>query len=178
MTIGDNVLLFTAARPSIGTISLNCTMREVHGGSYTIASAPVEESDRISTDHVLKNPVMLEIEGVISQYADNIVDQLRGISGRSDYAQVDYMRSAWARIEALADSRVPFEVVTDRKVYSNMLFVSYQHEDTPEGDAIKLRAMLQQIQVALIYRESTASPAVADALSSTTALGQQPVTLL
>lgn len=160
----ESILRFTAARPKIGDLVLNCTTREIHGGEFEISTAPLEDGAVLS-DHRIELPRVLEMEAIISPYPDNIVDQVKGqftalrnvLKGNAD----DYYRSIWSRVRALASSNETFEVITDREVYSSMTFKSYSHTEVNEG-IIRLQAVLWQIQFATVLRERFLAPGFQD----------------
>ncbi len=160
----DGILRYTAARPSIGDLVLNCTVREVHGGEFEIATSPLED-DAVLSDHRIELPRRLELEAIVSPYPDNLVDQLRGQffalrSALKGNAQ-DYYQSMWSRIRALASSNETFEVITGLEVYSSMTFRSYGHVEQNEG-VIRLTGELWQIQFATVLRERFLAPSFAD----------------
>lgn len=101
--------LFAAKRPSIGQIIANCTLSEVHGAEYEISEAPIEDGSFL-TDHIIRRPIRLQMTAIFSPYPDNIGDQF------SDGINAD-TKATWARIRALADSRVPFRVYTQLELY-------------------------------------------------------------
>lgn len=146
-------LLF-AERPSIGPIVLNCTVREEHGASYTMTSEPIEDGS-VLTDHRIRNPRVLEIEGIISPRPDTLSSQLLG--GLLDEDQVSVQTgtnfdTAWSKLLAYADDPRPSEVVTRLETYPQMLCEQFTH--TEDGrEVIHFQMTLREIQVARIRRE-------------------------
>ncbi len=148
-----------AQRPSIGPIVLNCTVVETHGASYTMTSEPIEDGS-ILTDHRVRNPRVLEIEGVISPRPDTLVSQLGGFDSIDIDQDQDGLAkttgqnfdTAWAKLLAFADDPRPSEVVTALETYPQMLVEEFSHDE--EGlEVIQFRMRLREIQVARIRRE-------------------------
>jgi hypothetical protein len=167
----QSILRFTAARPKIGDIVLNCTTREVHGAEFEIASSPIEDGARLS-DHRIELQRTLDMEAIISPFPDNIVDQFRGEGLSLKLNGEDYYRVAWARIRSLASSNETFEVITDREVYPSMTFESYLQTEQNEG-MIRLQARLKQVQFATTMRERFLAPNFADVGGASADVGLQ-----
>lgn len=154
--------LFAAKRPSFGNIVANCTLSETHGADYEISEAPIEDGSFL-TDHVIRRPVRLQMTAIFSPHPDNIVDQFR------DGENAD-TKATWARIRALADSRIPFKVYTRLQIYDNMLFESFSH--TEDGlEIIRLEASLRQIQIAKTQTDAFIAEGVRDNLSTADDVG-------
>jgi hypothetical protein len=152
-------LLVFADRPSLSGIELNCTLSETHRTNYEISQVPIE-SGAVLTDHIQRQPTQLSMEGVISARPDNIADQARrgssvterGVRGLQKYSAEDRANTSWARLNNLADAKLPFTVTTALQVYKDMVFVSL--ETVEDGDdALIFRAELRQIEIVDIRRE-------------------------
>lgn len=167
----QSILRFTAARPKIGDLVLNCTTREVHGGEFEVSQSPIEDGSVLS-DHRIELPRPLDMEAIISPFPDNIVDQFRGEGLALKRNGEDYYRTAWARVRALASSNETFEVITDREIYTSMTFESYSHTEQNEG-IIRLQARLRQIQFATTLRERFLAPNFADVGGNSADVGLQ-----
>lgn len=167
--------LFAAKRPSIGNIVLNCTLSERHGRRYAISESPIENGATI-TDHALKLPRVLDLVGVLSPYPDNIQQALANKAsafvGQNGFPDA---RGTWARIVALADSRIPFDVYTNLELYRNMMFESFEHteDDQTSGSIITLVATLRQVQFAATISELNIADSVLNNLSSADDVGLQ-----
>jgi hypothetical protein len=161
---------------------LNCTTLEEHGGGNIISEEPIEDGSRLA-DHIIEAPRYLRIEGVISPYADNPVDQAVSSFGIiTDTLQTkkfrsasDYAADVWARIRALAASRDVFDVTTDREYYKSMVFESYSCSDANNAGTTFLSATLRQVQFASTKSEPFADPAVADTVDKPDNVGSQPM---
>lgn len=157
--------LFASKRPSIGNIIANCTLSETHGASYQISTAPIEDGSFL-TDHILREPITLAMTAIFSPYPDNFVDQLR------DGENAD-TKATWARIRALADSRVPFRVYTVLEVYEDMVFESFSHTEQDEN-VIRLEATLRQVQFAKTQSDVAIANSVKNNLSQPDDVGLAP----
>lgn len=104
-----------------------------------MSSSPIEDGSFL-TDHIIRDPLPLDMVAIFSPYPDNIVDQVR------DAESAD-TRATWSRIRALADSGEPFRVYTTLQVYDDMVFTSFRHTEQDRG-IIELNASLVQIQIA------------------------------
>lgn len=172
----ESILRFTAARPKIGSIVLNCTTSEVHGAEFEISQSPIEDGSFL-TDHRIELPRVLDMEAIISPYPDNIVDQVRGLVNIAKRNDDDIYKSSWARVRALASSNEVFEVITDREVYQSMTFESYSHTEVNEG-LIRLQARLRQIQFSTVRREQYLSPSFSDIGGASADVGLQGISPL
>ncbi len=167
-------LLLFAQRPTIGPIVLNCTTRELHGRTYTSTDLPVEDG-AVLADHRIRDPIMLEIEGVLSPMADTLPAQFSPAedpSAPSEFPALDQFASAWARLVAYADDPRPSQVITALEVYENMLPESFSHEEIG-FDAIQFRMVLKEREVARTRREQFLAPDVEARGKGEDDLGQQ-----
>lgn len=169
--MADSFFLIAAARPKIGPIVLNCTLREVHSKEFYISKSPIEDGSVI-TDHRISLPRILHLEGIISPYPDNPIDQFRGEAGRNRRNSKEYFRDVWSRLLALSESKEPFDVYTEAEVYKNMVFERLS--DTKENKGIvQLSAVLHQIQTAKVRVEQYVAPSMTDTISPVDNLGLQ-----
>lgn len=171
----ESILRFTAARPSIGDLVLNCTTMEVHGGEFEISLSPLEDGAVLS-DHRIELPRVLQMEAIITPYPDNIVDQVRSSIAQVKLGQ-DYYRTVWANVRALASSNEVVEVITGIEIYTSMTFASYSHTEQNEG-IIRLQATLRQVQFASVLRAKYLSPSFSDIGGNSDDVGAQGVEAL
>lgn len=171
----ESILRFTAARPSIGDLVMNCTTREVHGAEFEIPTSPIEDGSHLS-DHRIELRRVLEMDAIFSPYPDNIVDQLtmQALALRSVIKRnsSDYFQTVWSRIRAIASSNDTFEVITDLEVYPAMTFKSYSHTEQNRG-IIHLTAVLWEIEFATVMRERFLSPLFVDVGGNSADVGLQ-----
>lgn len=173
--------LLVAKRPSIGTLTLNCSITEVHGESWDISDNPVEDG-RVLTDHIQKAPTTVIIEGCISQYPDNIFDQFSQLSddpkeaslARSKYSSDQKYQTSWAKLLALGKPPYePFSIYTSLAAYENMVFVNLETiEDSMS--ALIFTAELREIEEVNIRAEKFVASNLKDRGGSSSKLGDTP----
>lgn len=98
---------------SIGGFVANVTVREEHEDEVVITENPVEQGADF-TDHAFKAPARLTVE---VGYSNSSV-QADGDS--------DYVNDTYAQFLALQASLQPFDVVTGKRAYSNMMITRLQ----------------------------------------------------
>jgi hypothetical protein len=122
----------------IGEIPLDVSISQVHRFPSRITENPVEDGTLYS-DHVVMLPVILEIEGRISDAPTSVY----GIFTKTIKSQ-----EAYQKLLSLQSNREPFEVVTGLNVYKNMLLEELQIPRTAsDGQSIRFTAILREIQV-------------------------------
>jgi hypothetical protein len=166
-------LLLFAQRPSIGPITLNCTLSETHGSTYTMTDMPIEDGS-VLTDHRIRDPIVLELEGVITPQADSVVTQFApGTSPSPEtFSQSDEYDTVWSRLRAYADDPRPSQVITALETYESMLPVAFSH--TEDGrDGIIFQMTLRQIEVARVRREQFVAADFQARVEDEDNLGQQ-----
>ena len=127
----------TIVRSRIGTIEIDATLSELHTYSADITENPVEDGI-IFSDHIVLKPVVLEMEGRISDATQSLL-AFRG-PGTAD--------AAFKKLINLQTSRETFEVRTATNVYKNMMFeeLSIPREER-DGRSIRFTAVLKEILV-------------------------------
>jgi len=98
-------------RVKIGTVEIDVSLSEDHLFRAEITENPVEDGT-IFSDNVVLQPVVLEIEGRISD-ASQATFEFRGPNKAAD---------AFQALVKLQRSRKTFEVTTAIQVYKNMMF--------------------------------------------------------
>lgn len=107
---GDPIAQPVTFRPSrsIGPIYADATISETGTDEVTITEHPVQQGAAI-TDHAYVNPPGLMIEAEWS----NSSPQAGG--------DPSYCTTTYQQLLALKDNRVPFDIVTPQRTYTNML---------------------------------------------------------
>ena len=95
----------------IGDIQIDCSIEENHSDELVITEHPVEQGAEIS-DHAYKRPAECGIRA--------------GWSNSSQEADGDenYIRDIYRKLLALQESRITFTLLTQRRVYQNMLIAN------------------------------------------------------
>lgn len=102
--------VFLAAKGSIGELYPDIVIEENHEDSLEITSHPVEQGAAIH-DHAYKKPKTVTIRGGVTDSKDN-----QG----SDRPSVVF----YNKLLSLQENREPFTIVTNKRMYSNMLIES------------------------------------------------------
>lgn len=130
---GDPGMVTIRPQRSIGTIYPNITVSEEAVDELTITEHPVEQGATI-TDHAFKNPSQVRI--------------IAGFSNSSVQAGGDpqYVNGIYQQFLDLQSGRTPFDVVTARRKYSNMLIKSLTViTDEKTENALMVTAVCQEI---------------------------------
>jgi hypothetical protein len=120
----------------LGDMLLQVTLEESHSDELTITSHPVEMGAAI-TDHAYANPSVVVIRA--------------GWSNSSAEAAGDeeYVRKVYADLLTLQKSRVPFEIVTGKRLYRNMLMRGLGVTTDPATEAaLFVTAFCQEVIIA------------------------------
>lgn len=172
-------IIFMKKHASIGGITVDAAVREVHESSCEITENEVEEGADVS-DHVQMRPKTLMIEGIITDTpvtfsvinaATGLIDTAASIFGNSSRS-----KDAYDQLLELQEKRQPFQAVTGLKVYDNMILKRLSVPRTARtGNAIHFTAMMQQILVARSGGPlgASLSPDVASLGTSTKDLGKK-----
>ena len=106
---------------SLGGLSFDVVVSEEHEDTLTIAKHPVEQGANIS-DHAYRNPCKVVI---------------RGASSESTYGLPvwdPYNATLYNALLALQNAREPFDIVTGKRKYSNMLLEKLTVTTTPDSE--------------------------------------------
>jgi hypothetical protein len=142
MSLLDDVFaLISTPFRAIGTILPDVVVEEQHRDVLVITDHPVERGAAIS-DHAFKLPVEVEIRCGFSN---------------STVADEGYVQAVYQEFLDLQASRVPFDVFTGKRVYSNMLIRSLQvTTDEHSESALLVIAGLREVIIA--DTSTTSSP--------------------
>lgn len=89
----------------IGSITVNVTITESTNDTLTITKQPVQQGASI-TDHAYKEPTIFQVQAL---FADNLNRSLSKV---------------YQELLDLQSSRVPFDIVTPKRIYKQMLISS------------------------------------------------------
>lgn len=136
---GVNVLetvLLKRGRSLAGIIP-NVVLEESHTDELTITNHPVERGAAI-TDHAFKNPAQVTVHYGFSQSGINLLSLSGGGDPKSIYALL-------LRIQA---ARVPFDLVTGKRSYQNMLIAALSTTtDNESENALIVTATMREILI-------------------------------
>lgn len=115
---------------AIGTFTAQVTLKESGADELTITQHPVEQGSPIN-DHAYMNPPTLTI------YAG-----WPGGEGSSS----DYFKKIYSELLKLQSDRKPFDIVTGKRVYKNMLMKSLQQTtDEKTENVLMVSAQFQHV---------------------------------
>lgn len=148
---GVNVLqtvLFKQGR-SIAGIIPNVVVDESHIDELTITNHPVEQGAAI-TDHAFKNPAQVTV-----RYGFGVSGSLLNFNGAGGDPKAIYQQ-----LLDIQSSRVPFDLITGKRSYQNMLIASLAvTTDNATENSLLVTATMREI---LIVETSTVTLAPAD----------------
>lgn len=139
---------------NIGGFVADCTISEEHSDEMVITKHPVEQGAEI-TDHSYLQPARVTVTAGWSNSSP-------GALGNPSYVQ-----SMYAALLSLRATRQPFDVVTGKRAYTNMLFqrISTRTDEKTEN-ALIIEAELQEILIATTSTVSTPDSSVMNSPSN------------
>lgn len=159
MTVLDSVItaIFNPAR-SIGSIAIQCTVEEEHYDELIITDHPVEQGAEIS-DHAFKRPAEVVIragwsnsglQSLITDVSQAIDLFSAGILNFSDSTSpFNYADQVYQQLLTLQASRLPFQIITGKRTYQNMLIRSLSvTTDEKTENSLLVTAVCRQVIIA------------------------------
>lgn len=136
--VSDNVGTLTVISDKrIGGIFPDVTIEEQHSDDLVITEHPVMQGAQI-TDHAYKNPARVTM---IVGWSDS--SKHKPLQGG---AAVDDIAAAYSYLLTLQASRQPFDIVTTKRAYSNMLLQSLNTvTDQQTNSVLRVVAVFRQI---------------------------------
>lgn len=136
----------------IGDITVQVTVSESTNDTLTITKQPVQQGASI-TDHAYKEPTTFSMAIL---FADNLFTSLSKV---------------YQDLLDLQSSRVPFDVITPKRIYNNMLVaVLSQTTDKNTENCLSINISFQE--VLLVNVVTTTVPRIKQALSGVTSATQ------
>lgn len=153
-------------RSMIGPVEIAAALEEVLSDSLQVTEHPVEIGAAI-TDHAYKRPSEVVLRcGWSNSSLDAISAAVTSFFSSGGLTLADYVSGVYSQLLALQESRVPFDITTTRRRYSNMLITGLQvTTDSRSSNALMVQATCRQIIIVstqsttLPPREDQASPA-------------------
>lgn len=124
---------------------IDVTTSEEHTFDSDVTEYPVEQGGDI-TDNVRPKPIIVTLEGVVSDTPIGAIATLRDSQG--DNGQVDFLPSedALATLLAIRDAREPVSITTTLKSFDNMVMTGLSvPRDATTGAALRFSATFQQV---------------------------------
>lgn len=107
---------------TLGAIQAQCTLEERHQDDLVITDHPVEQGAQI-TDHAYKRPAEVSLRyGWNGAGLAQLVGSINPL--QPDLPNGDSIVDTYQKLLELQASRIPFEILTGKRRYSNMLIKS------------------------------------------------------
>lgn len=133
---------------SIGGIIPDVIIEEVHTDTLTITDHPVELGAAI-TDHAFKNPS--EIVMVVAWSNSKALDQAV-VPGTMFQGQIQDANELYRQLLRLQEEREPFDVVTGKRTYSDMLIKQLSvTTDANSENCVIVTVVMRQIIIVQTY---------------------------
>jgi hypothetical protein len=150
-------LIFKPRKAKIGTLTLDASISESHESTNDVTTHPIE-SGALITDHVIKKPQTIRIEGIVSNTPIGFgLKQLTAFAGKTlpFPREAGPAQEAYETLMRLRESKTPITVVTALQEYDDMVIESLTFpRDAGSGDALRFTANLVQVQVVDIKTET------------------------
>lgn len=142
LLVGDILSdIFLRTPRALGPVIPQVAVEEVHRDQVAITDHPVEQGAAIS-DHAFKLPAELVIRYGWSSSRD-ILDTVQDAIQNGALLSVD---EVYRRLLDLQATREPFDVITKRRAYKNMLIQSMQvTTDEKTNGSLMVQAALRQV---------------------------------
>lgn len=167
----------------IGTIAAQVTIEELHHDDLVITEHPVELGAPI-TDHAYKRPSELTLRcGWSNSGIESLTSSVAAFSSAfkgGSLTGLQYATKVYDQLLKLQASRIPFDIVTGKRTYQNMLIRSLATA-TEQKSEYSLFATLTCHQIIIVKTEVVAIPqrevhATPESTAATENLGsKQPV---
>lgn len=167
LQLGLEAILVKPKR-SIGAFSAYVTFEEQHEDDLMITEQPVEVGAKI-TDHSYKLPPRVTIKcgwsnsptstNILGSLANSVTGTVSGVSAILGGNSKSQVKDIYNKLLLLQESRVPFDVLTGKRAYRNMLVKSLSTETNKETEnALVITAVLQQVILVSVKSVKDAAP--------------------
>lgn len=155
LLFGPRQATIATAGDFVGVITLDASVRELHRATAKATRRPVEaakgEQGDIS-DHVLIEPLTVQIEGVISNYPVELLASL--VYGGQDRAVAAYGELLYRLVNGKLCT-----IVTTLNTYENMILELVEvPRDAGKGNALYFNATASQIRLVQLQTEASTRP--------------------
>lgn len=147
---------------SIAGIIPDVTIEETHRDELTITEHPVEQGANVA-DHAFKQPAEIIARYGWTNSSATLASGVAGLLGNTGGSGPD-VAEVYQTLLTLQESRQPFDVITGKRIYSNMLIRSLQvHTDASTENCLMVTAVMRQIilvdtQTTTLKPETQAQP--------------------
>lgn len=155
-------------RRSIGPFVAHVTVSERHVDELDIVDHPVEQGSPVS-DHAYKRPPEVVIDclwsdsppprNILQGLAGAVTGTVRGVQSIITGNGQDQIRDTYAKLLALQESRLLFDVHTGKRSYRDMLLKQLSVETDRESEnVLRVTAVLRQVFIATVRVVPIAAP--------------------
>lgn len=131
----------------IATFTAYVTMEEIATDTMEITQHPVQQGADI-TDHAYKKPAQLAIRAIWSDEDRSITDMYKDFLTLQWNHKSKPLTEVYKDLLNLQNSRIPFDVVTGKRAYKNMLLSGLlQSTDQQTENCLAISATLQEINL-------------------------------
>ncbi len=141
--------VMTITSKTLGTIRIGVTIEEVYNDELQITEHPVEKGTPM-TDHAFKRQpdVVLKCGWSNADWSALLGSSVVTFDDFGSTTQSSYIDGIYSKLLALQASCVPFDAVTSRRKYSNVLLQGLRVvHDAKTSGALMLTATLRQIRI-------------------------------
>lgn len=175
MSTGEEISIFFFGEDyRLGEVIIDAVIKESHELRATTTEHPVESGSTV-VDHVYNEPVVISLEGVISNTPLSflgitaIKSAVNYIAGESN----DHSEQAFKQLENIFAERKPITIATSLKEYKDMVLESLSVERTAHtSSSLHFRTTAKQIRIVNQARIKVPKPKVERAKPKQT-LGKQ-----
>lgn len=169
---------------NIGPFQAQVTIEEAHSDELEITDHPVETGARI-TDHAFMRPSEVTIQcgwsnsptssgaglaGIAGGIVDGIAQTVAGLASLLSGADESGVRAVYQNLLVLQASRIPFDILTGKRAYDNMLVKSLRVVTNRESEnALLVTVVCRQVLIVSTRTATVAAPKSSQASPGTTA---------
>jgi hypothetical protein len=139
----------------IGPFTAQVTIDEVHTDELEITEHPVEMGASIA-DHAYKRPAEVTIrcswsnsptaDGFVAGLVGAVTGTVSGVSSLLSGQSLGQVREVYQNLLQLQEQRIPFDVLTGKRNYSNMLVKTLRQETNKDTEnSLMITATLRQV---------------------------------
>ncbi len=134
---------------TIGGYRIDATLTEDHQFESEVTEYPVESGSAV-TDNVRLKPIVVMLEGVVSDTPIGVIATARANQTAAPDAELAFLPSddALAMLLAIRDAREPVSIESSLKTFDDMVMTNLSvPRDSETGHALRFSATFQQLKV-------------------------------
>jgi len=154
MALLDFLQIAPATR--LGPIDVMATLEEIHTDALQTTEHPIEAGAPI-TDHSYMRPAEVVLRCAWSNSSFKALSGTISSLISGGLVGDKYVDAIYSQLLALQQSRIPFDIITGARQYTNMLITSLRLDrDSKSSNALMITATCRQIIV--VYTQATTLP--------------------